>query len=56
MMEGWTKQQTYEYCRILYARKLSLKAVLGSDKAVGLLSHVQIRLEMALDRFNNHFK
>ena len=56
MMEGWTKTQTFEYCRILYARKLRLKSVIGSDKAVGLLTDVQIRLEMALDRFNNHFK
>ena len=56
MMEGWTKQQTYDYCRILYARKLKLKAILGSDKAVGLLTDVQIRLEMALDKFNNYFK
>lgn len=53
MMQNWTKPQIYDYCRILYARKLKLDSKFGnSEKAVKTLQSVQLRLEMALYAFN----
>ena len=57
MMEGWTKPQVYEYCKVLYSRKLMLQSKSWNNpKAIRLLQMVQIRLEWALDRFNTYFK
>lgn len=53
MMHDWSKPKIYVYCQMLYARKLMLESFLGNDKAVKVQQSVQLRLEAALDKFNN---
>ena len=51
--KDWKKAQVYQYCCTMIERKMRVTNAPQTAKSDRLLSIIQMRLELALDKLNN---